>query len=112
MSRPRFKGLYLQNTGHPLSFSFVTYTPQTRDQMVSCGDLSADDEYFNPVLFDFLLFVSEGILGFSPDAFFPLGYDDLAIAASRIRGTGVQHEYLITVKQVAWNDQKQSFLIS
>ena len=36
MSRPRFKGLYLQNTGHPLSFSFVTYTLQTRDQMVSC----------------------------------------------------------------------------
>ena len=70
MSRPRFKGLYLQNTGHPLSFSFVTYTPQTRDQMVSCGDLSAEDEYFSPVLFDFLLFVSEGILGFSPDAFF------------------------------------------
>ena len=61
-------------------------------------------------LLDFLLFISEGILGFSLDASFPLGYDDLAIAASRIRGTGVQHEYLITVKQVAWNDQKQSVL--
>ena len=110
MSRQRFKGLYLQNTVHPLCFSFVTYTPQTRDQMVSCGDLNPDDEYFSPVLFDFLLFVSEGILGLSPDAAFPLGYDDLAIAASRIRGTGVQHEYLITVKQGAWNDQKQAVL--
>ena len=110
MARRRFRGLFLQNTGHPLCFSFVTYTPQTRDQMVSCGDLGADEEYFNPVLFDFLLFVSEGILGLSPDAAFPLGYDDLAIAASRIRGTGVQHEYLITVKQEAWNDQKQAVL--
>ena len=110
MSRQRFKGLYLQNTGPPLCFSVVPYTPQTRDQMVSCGDLNPDDEYFNPVLFDFLLFVSEGILGLSPDAAFPLGYDDLAIAASRIRGTGVQHEYLITVKQGAWNDQKQAVL--
>ncbi|QNI42508.1 hypothetical protein SynA1528_01478 [Synechococcus sp. A15-28] len=78
--------------------------------MVSCGDLNPDDEYFSPVLFDFLLFVSEGILGLTPDAAFPLGYDDLAIAASRIRGTGVQHEYLITVKQGAWNDQKQAVL--
>ena len=110
MSRQHFRGLYLQNTGHPLCFSFVTYTPQTRDQMVSCGDLSPDDEYFSPVLFDFLLFVSEGILGNQPGAFFPLGYDDLAIVASRIRGTGVQHEYLITVNQMAWNDQKQSVL--
>ena len=109
--KPRkFRGLFLQSTGHPLCFSFVTYTPQTREQMVSCGDLSPDDEYFNPVLFDFLLFVSEGILGEQPDVPFPLGYDDLAIVASRMRGTGVQHEYLITVNQMAWNDQKQSVL--
>ena len=78
--------------------------------MVSCGDLGPDDEYFSPVLFDFLLFVSEGILGGSPDASFPLGYDDLAIVASRIRGKGVQHEYLILVNQMAWNHQKQSVL--
>ena len=38
----------------------MTYTPQTRDQMVACGDLGPADEYFSPVLFDFLLFVSEG----------------------------------------------------
>ena len=110
MSRQRFKGLYLQNTVHPLCFSFVTYTPQTRDQMVSCGDLNPDDEYFSPVLFDFLLFVSEGILGLSPDAAFPLGYDDLAIAASRIRGTGLQHEYLSTLEQGVWNGQQQAVL--
>ena len=110
MARRRFRGLFRQNTGDPLCFSFVTYTPQTRDQMVSCGDLGADEEYFNPVLFDFLLFVSEGILGLSPDALFPLDYDDLAIVASRIRGTGVQHEYLIAIKQAAWDDSKQSVL--
>ena len=110
MNRSRFRGLYLQNTGHPLCFSFVTYTPQSREQMVTCGDLGPDDEYFSPVLFDFLLFVSEGILGDSPDASFPLGYDDLAIVASRIRGTGVQHEYLITLNQGAWNDRKQAVL--
>ena len=110
MNRSRFRGLYLQNTGHPLCFSFVTYTPQSREQMVTYGDLGPDDEYFSPVLFDFLLFVSEGILGDSPDASFPLGYDDLAIVASRIRGTGVQHEYLITLNQGAWNDRKQAVL--
>lgn len=110
MGRQRFRGLYLQATGHPLSFSFVTYTPQTREQMVACGDLRADEEYFNPVLFDFLLFVSEGILGSSPDALFPLGYDDLVIVASRIRGTGVQHEYLIAINPLAWNETKQAVL--
>ena len=110
MNRQRFRGLYLQNTGHPLCFSFVTYTPQSREQMVSCGDLGPDDEYFSPWLFDFLLFVSEGILVGSPDAPFPLGYDDLAIVASRVRGKGVQHEYLILVNQMAWNHQKQSVL--
>tara|TARA_E500000178_G_scaffold325914_1_gene353665 strand:- start:1596 stop:2000 length:405 start_codon:yes stop_codon:yes gene_type:complete len=110
MGRQRFRGLYLQATGHPLSFSFVTYTPQTREQMVACGDLRADEEYFNPVLFDFLLFVSEGILGSSPDAVFPFGYDDLVIVASRIRGSGVQHEYLIAINPFAWNETKQAVL--
>nr|WP_186472895.1 hypothetical protein [Synechococcus sp. BMK-MC-1] len=110
MSRQRFRGLYLQATGHPLCFSFVTYTPQTREQMVACGDLRADEEYFSPVLFDFLLFVSEGILGASPGAAFPFGYDDLAIVASRIRGTGVQHEYLIAINPIAWNETKQAVL--
>ena len=110
MSRQRFRGLYLQNTGHPLCFSFVTYTPQTREQMVACGDLRADEEYFSPVLFDFLVFVSEGILGGSPGASFPFGYDDVAIVASRIRGTGVQHEYLIAINACAWNESKQAVL--
>ena len=110
MGRQQFRGLYLQATGHPLCFSFVTYTPQTREQMVACGDLRADEEYFNPVLFDFLLFVSEGILGSSPDAVFPFGYDDLVIVASRIRGSGVQHEYLIAINPFAWNETKQAVL--
>ena len=75
-----------------------------------CGALRADDEYFNPEQIELQMIVAEGILGCPPDASFPFGYDDLAIAASRIRGTGAQHEYLVTVKQVAWNDDKQSVL--
>lgn len=107
MSRQRFRGLYLQNTGHPLGFSFVTYTPQSQEQMVGCDDLGDDEEYFSPVLFDFLLFVSEGILGGSPEASFPLSYDDVSIVAARIRGTGVQHEYLIAMNPQVWTDDKQ-----
>ena len=63
MSTRRFKGLYLQATGDPCCFSFVTYTPQTREQMLACGDLDTREEYFNPVIFDFLLFASEAALG-------------------------------------------------
>ena len=53
MSKRRFKGLYLQATGDPCCFSFVTYTPQTREQMLACGDLDESEEYFNPVIFDY-----------------------------------------------------------
>ena len=63
MSTRGFKGLYLQATGNPRCFSFVTYTPQTREQMLACGDLNEDEEYFNPVIFDFLLFASEAARG-------------------------------------------------
>ena len=110
MASSRFRGLYLQNTGHPLCFSFVTYTPQTREQMVACGDLGEDEEYFNPVVFDFLLFASEGILGWSFADLFPIGYDDVKIVASRKRGTGLQHEYLIRIKQDDWNESMDSAL--
>lgn len=110
MGGSRFRGLYLQNTGHPLCFSFVTYTPQTREQMVACGDLEEDEEYFNPVVFDFLLFASEGILGWSLADLFPIGYDDVAIVASRRRGTGLQHEYLIKINQDGWNESMDSAL--
>lgn len=110
MGSSRFRGLYLQNTGHPLCFSFVTYTPQTREQMVACGDLDEDEEYFNPVVFDFLLFASEGILGWSLADLFPIGYDDVKIVASRRRGTGLQHEYLIKIKQDDWNESMDSAL--
>ena len=62
MGEPRFKGLYLQATCDPYCFSFVTYTPQTIEQMLSCGDLNESEEYLNPVIFDFLLFASEAVL--------------------------------------------------
>ena len=108
MSTRRFKGLYLQATGDPCCFSFVTYTPQTKEQMVACGDLDASDEYFNPVIFDFLLFVSEAALGARSGDSFPIKYDDVSIITSRQRGSGIQHEYLIRLSDQDWNDSKQS----
>ena len=108
MSTRRFKGLYLQATGDPCCFSFVTYTPQTKKQMVACGDLDASDEYFNPVIFDFLLFASEAALGAPSGDSFPIKYDDVSIITSRQRGSGIQHEYLIRLSDQDWNDSKQS----
>ena len=106
MSTPRFKGLYLQATGDPYSFSFVTYTPQTREQMLACGDQNAK-EYLNPVIFDFLLFASEAALGAPAGSNFSIGYDDVAIVTSRKRGSGLQHEYLIRLSNHDWNNAKQ-----
>ena len=108
MSSPRFKGLYLQATGDPFCFSFVTYTPQTREQMLGCGDLDASEEYFNPVIFDFLLFASEAALGAPAGGNFPIGYDDVSIITSRKRGSGLQHEYLIRLSSPDWNTSKQN----
>ena len=108
MGTPRFKGLYLQATGDPRCFSFVTYTPQTREQMLACGDLNANEEYLNPVIFDFLLFASEAALGGSACSSFPIEYDDVSIIASRMRGSGIQHEYLISLSGHDWNVSKRS----
>ena len=108
MSRPHFKGLYLQVTGDPSCFSFVTYTPQTKEQMVACGDLDASEEYLNPVIFDFLLFASEVALGAPVSGNFPIGYDDVSIITSRKRGSGLQHEYLIRLSSPDWNASKQN----
>ena len=107
MSKRRFKGLYLQATGDPCCFSFVTYTPQTREQMLACGDLDASEEYFNPVIFDFLLFASEPALGSPAGNPFPITYDDVSIMTSRQRGSGIQHGYLIRFSGQDWNDAKQ-----
>ena len=108
MSTRRFKGLYLQATGDPCCFSFVTYTPQTREQMLACGDLDESEEYFNPVIFDFLLFASEAALGAPAGDSFPITYDDISIVTSRQRGSGIQHEYLIRLSDQDWNAAKQS----
>ena len=107
MSTRRFKGLYLQATGDPCCFSFVTYTPQTREQMLACGDLEPSEEYFNPVIFDFLLFASEAALGAPAGDSFPITYDDISIVTSRQRGSGIQHEYLKRLSDQDWNDAKQ-----
>ncbi|WP_392347733.1 hypothetical protein [Parasynechococcus sp.] len=92
MSTPRFKGLYLQATGDSCCFSFVTYTPQTREQMLACGDLDGSKEYFNLVNFDFLFFASEVALGAPAGSSFPIRYDDISIITSRKRGSGLQHK--------------------
>jgi len=84
-SRP-FKGLFLQKTGAPFFFSFVTYTPQTKEQMIACGDLAEGEEFLSQVVCDFLLFISEGILGRSLTNDFPISYDDVIVVCSRQRG--------------------------
>ena len=107
-----FKGLYLQITGDPFCFSFVTYTPQTREQMISCGDLEEGDEYLNPVIFDFLLFLSERVLNLSPKNTLPINYDDLEIVCHRQRGSGIQSEYLLRINPLNWDRAKQDILNS
>jgi hypothetical protein len=98
MPNKPFHRIYLQPTQSHLFFSFVTYTPQTREQMIRSGDLQDGEEYINQVVCDFLLFIAEGILdvGFTSD--FPIQYDDVMIVCSRQRGRGVQHEYLLGIQ--------------
>ena len=98
MSNKPFHRIYLQPTQSRLFFSFVTYTPQTRDQMICCGDLQDDEEYINQVVCDFLLFIAEGILDVRFTSDFPIQYDDVMIICSRQRGRGVQHEYLLGIQ--------------
>tara|TARA_B100000497_G_C7604942_1_gene363353 strand:+ start:692 stop:1084 length:393 start_codon:yes stop_codon:yes gene_type:complete len=110
MSRP-FKGLYLQKTGAPFFFSFVTYTPQTKEQMISSGDLAEDEEFLSQIACDFLLFLSEGILGRALTADFPISYDDICVVCSRKRGDGIQHEYLIQIVERSWTNYAQIQLL-
>ena len=109
-SRP-FKGLFLQKTGAPLFFSFVTYTPQTKEQMIACGDLAEGEEFLSQVVCDFLLFISEGILGRSLTNDFPVSYDDVIVVCSRQRGQGVQHEYLMQIIDRSWTYEAQTQLL-
>jgi hypothetical protein len=110
MTRRAFHGLYLQPTGAPTFFSFVTYTPQSREQMLACGDLKEGEEYINPVICDFLLFVAEWILNVPLNDEFPWGYDDVTIICSRKRGDGSQQEYLLQINNSVKNEQKDSAL--
>ena len=75
--------------------------------MLACGDLDANEEYFNPVIFDFLLFASEAAIGAPAGDSFPITYDDVSIITARQRGSGIQHEYLISISDKDWNDAKQ-----
>ena len=109
-SRP-FKGLFLQKTGSPFFFSFVTYTPQTKEQMIACGDLAEGEEFLSQVVCDFLLFISEGILGRSLTNDFPVSYDDVIIVCSRQRGQGAQHEYLMQIIDRSWTYEAQTQLL-
>ena len=107
-----FKGLYLQKTAAPFFYSFVTYTPQTKEQMIACGDLDEGEEYLSQVVCDFLLFISEGILGYSLMADFPISYDDVVIVCSRQRGDGIQHEYLIQIMDRGWTHEDQTLVLN
>ena len=109
-SRP-FKGLFLQKTGAPFFFSFVTYTPQTKEQMIACGDLAEGEEFLSQVVCDFLLFISEGILGRSLTNDFPVSYDDVIVVCSRQRGQGAQHEYLLQIIDRSWTYAAQTQLL-
>ena len=109
-SRP-FKGLFLQKTGAPFFFSFVTYTPQTKEQMIACGDLAEGEEFLSQVVCDFLLFISEGILGRSLTNDFPISYDDVIVVCSRQRGQGAQHEYLMRIIDRSWTYEAQTQLL-
>ena len=109
-SRP-FKGLFLQETGAPFFFSFVTHTPQTKEQMIACGDLAEGEEFLSQVVCDFLLFISEGILGRSLTNDFPVSYDDVIVVCSRQRGQGAQHEYLLQIIDRSWTYAAQTQLL-
>ena len=109
-SRP-FKGLFLQKTGAPFFFSFVTYTPQTKEQMIACGDLAEGEEFLSQVVCDFLLFISEGVLGRSLTNDFPISYDDVIVVCSRQRGQGAQHEYLMQIIDRSWTYEAQAQLL-
>ena len=108
--RRAFHGLHLQPTGAPSFFSFVTYTPQSKEQLVACGDLAEGEEYINPVVCDFLLFAAEWILKVPLNNEFPIGYDDVRVVCSRQRGNGIQHEYLLQISELAENESKRSVL--
>ena len=109
-SRP-FKGLFLQKTDAPFFFSFVTYTPQTKEQMIACGDLAEGEEFLSQVVCDFLLFISEGVLGRSLTNDFPISYDDVIVVCSRQRGQGAQHEYLMQIIDRSWTYEAQAQLL-
>ena len=83
------------------------YTPQTREQVLVCGDLDASEEYLNLVIFDFLLFAPEAALGAPAGSPFPITYYDASIVTSRKRGSYIQHEYLTRLLDHDWNDSKQ-----
>ncbi len=101
-----FKGIYLQLTGYSYCYSFVTYTPQAKEQMTSCSDLEEKEEYFNPVVIDFLLFLSERVLSMASAEHLLIGYDDVDIICSRKRGDGVQHEHLLRVNTECLNSSQ------
>ena len=78
--------------------------------MIACGDLDEKEEYINPVICDFLLFVAEWILKVPLNNDFPIGYDDVSVICSRQRGNGSQHEYLVQISDLAGNEPKRSVL--
>ena len=78
--------------------------------MIACGDLKENEEYINPVICDFLLFISEWILKVPFNSEFPIDYDDVKVICSRKRGKGIQHEYLVQIQGLSNQGSKRSAL--
>ena len=78
--------------------------------MIACGDLKENEEYINPVICDFLLFISEWILKVPFNSEFPIDYDDVKVICSRKRGNGIQHEYLVQIHGLSNQGSKRSAL--
>ena len=78
--------------------------------MIACGDLKENEEYINPVICDFLLFISEWILKVPFNSEFPINYDDVKVICSRKRGNGTQHEYLVQIQGLSNQGSKRSAL--
>ncbi len=78
--------------------------------MIACGDLKENEEYINPVICDFLLFISEWILKVPFNSEFPIDYDDVIVICSRKRGNGIQHEYLVQIQGLSNQGSKRSAL--
>ena len=110
MGKSRFHGLYLQNTGHPLYFSFVTYT-RKRESRWSPVEIWVKMRSTSIRLFLISFYLHQkGSLGGPMLIFSQSDMMMSRLLLQRKRGSGIQHEYLIEIKQDSWNESMDSAL--